>query len=150
MKLAEALQSRSDLNKQIDQLKNRIYNNSLVQEGEQPNEEPEELLKELTKSINSLEELMVKINTTNCQSFVDGKSLTELIAKRDCLKIKIEVYKSLVETASCNTQRATRTEIKILPTVNVKETQKKVDRLSKELRLIDNKIQQANWNIDLL
>lgn len=150
MKLAEALQTRSDLNREIEQLKSRIYNNALVQEGEQPNEDPEELLKELVKSVNSLEELMVRINTTNCQSVVDNESLTELIAKRDCLKIKIQAYKELVDAASCNTQRATRTEIKILPTVKVKDIQKKVDRLSKELRLVDNKIQQANWNIDLL
>ena len=150
MKLAEALQTRSDLNREIEQLKSRIYNNALVQEGEQPNEEPEELLKELVKSVNSLEELMVRINTTNCKSLVENKSLTELIARRDCLKIKIQAYKQLVDAASSNTQRATRTEIKILPTVKVRDIQKKVDRLSKELRLVDNKIQQANWNIDLL
>lgn len=150
MKLAEALQTRSDLNREIEQLKSRIYNNALVQEGEQPNEEPEELLKELVKSVNSLEELMVRINTTNCKSLVENESLTELIARRDCLKIKIQAYKQLVDAASSNTQRATRTEIKILPTVKVRDIQKKVDRLSKELRLVDNKIQQANWNIDLL
>ncbi len=150
MKLAEALQTRSDLNREIEQLKSRIYNNALVQEGEQPNEEPEELLKELVKSVNSLEELMVRINTTNCKSLVENESLTELIARRDCLKIKIQAYKQLVDAASSNTQRATRTEIKILPTVKVIDIQKKVDRLSKELRLVDNKIQQANWNIDLL
>ena len=35
-------------------------------------------------------------------------------------------------------------------TVNVKEYQKKADELAKEVRELDNKIQQANWNIDLL
>ncbi|MEO2800040.1 DIP1984 family protein, partial [Flavonifractor plautii] len=36
MKLAEALQERADLNRNIEQLKNRLSSNALVQEGEQP------------------------------------------------------------------------------------------------------------------
>lgn len=150
MKLAEALQARADLNREIEQLKNRIYNNALVQEDVEPNEDSMELVKEFNKSVATLQDLIVRINITNCQNQIEGKTLTELIAERDCLKIKIEMYKSLVNTASSNTARATRTEIKILSTVNVKEIQKKVDRLAKELRLVDNKIQQANWNIDLI
>ncbi|MDO4378552.1 MAG: DIP1984 family protein [Erysipelotrichia bacterium] len=150
MKLAEALQARADLNRQIEQLKGRIYDNALVQEGESPNEDPDELIKELNKNVSTLENLIIRINMTNCQSDVDGASLTELIAQRDCINIKIDMYKTLVSTASSNTRRATKTEIKILSTVNVKELQKKIDRLSKEMRLIDNKIQQANWNIELI
>ncbi|WP_353957378.1 hypothetical protein [uncultured Parasutterella sp.] len=46
--------------------------------------------------------------------------------------------------------RYSRSEILIIPTVNVKEYQKKADELAKEVRELDNKIQQANWNIDLL
>ena len=36
MKLAEALQERADLNIRIQQLRSRLENNALVQEGEQP------------------------------------------------------------------------------------------------------------------
>ena len=43
MKLAEALQERADLNRNIEQLKNRLSSNALVQEGEQPVECPENL-----------------------------------------------------------------------------------------------------------
>ena len=46
MKLAEALQERADLNRQLEQMKMRLYNNATVQEGEQPAELPEELLEE--------------------------------------------------------------------------------------------------------
>ena len=45
MKLAEALQERADLNYKISDLELRLTQNSLVQEGEAPNENPEELLK---------------------------------------------------------------------------------------------------------
>ena len=43
MKLAEALQERADLNRAIQQLENRLSNNALVQEGERPAEDPQEL-----------------------------------------------------------------------------------------------------------
>ena len=33
MKLAEALQERADLNRQLEQMKMRLYNNATVQEG---------------------------------------------------------------------------------------------------------------------
>ena len=45
MKLAEALSIRKELQTRIDQLKVRINNNVRVQEGEEPAEEPQELLK---------------------------------------------------------------------------------------------------------
>ena len=47
MKLAEALQERADINRNIEQLKNRLNNNALVQEGEKTAEEPEKLKQEL-------------------------------------------------------------------------------------------------------
>jgi hypothetical protein len=150
MKLAEALQLRADLNRQIAQLRNRINNNALVQDGLTPNENPYELLKQLNSSINQLEELIFRINLTNCYTTVENMSLTQLMAQRDCLIIRINAYKDLVESASENTARATRTEILIKPTVEVKEIQKMVDSLSKQLRELDNKIQQINWLAELM
>ena len=57
MKLAEALQARSDLKKQLNQLEYRMSNNALVQEGEQPNEKPSELFKQYNDGLKQLEEL---------------------------------------------------------------------------------------------
>ena len=47
MKLAEALSIRKDLQKRVQQLGQRIQNNVKVQEGDEPSELPEELMKEL-------------------------------------------------------------------------------------------------------
>ena len=47
MKLAEALNLRADLAKRISQLSVRLQNNALVQEGEKPAENPNELIAEL-------------------------------------------------------------------------------------------------------
>ena len=150
MKLAEALQERSDLNHRIEQLKNRLDNNALVQEGEQPAENPAELLAELDGCISRLETVIAQVNHTNCVTVVEGETLTQLLARKDALVLRLSAYRGLVGTASLTARRATRSEIKILSTVNVKEIQKRVDDLAKELRLLDNKLQQANWTTELI
>ncbi len=150
MKLAEALQERADINRRIDQLRFRLSRNATVQEGEQPAEDPNELVKELDSCTARLEYLMAHINKTNSLTYIEGKSLTELIAKRDALNVKVSVYRSFLNEASNLSTRATRNEIKILSTVNVRSLQKKVDDMSRDLRLTDNALQQANWTVELI
>lgn len=150
MKLAEALQERADLNRRIEQLRYRLNNNVLVQEGEKPLEDPAALLEELESSFTRLEWLIARINLTNCAIKVEGRSLTELIARRDVLSLRAEAYRRLVEEASQNTHRATRTEIKILSAVDVPALQRQADDASHELRLLDNTLQATNWTADLM
>ena len=150
MKLAEALQERADLNRRIEQLRYRLNNNVLVQEGEKPAEDPAALLEELEGSLARLEWLIARINLTNCAVKVEGRSLTELIARRDVLSLRADAYCRLVEEASQNTHRATRTEIKILSAVDVPALQRQADDASRELRLLDNTLQATNWTADLM
>ena len=70
MKLAEALQERADLNKKISDLQGRLNQNSLVQEGETPNENPTMLMQELEAAIARLQQLIKDINLTNCATIV--------------------------------------------------------------------------------
>ena len=97
MKLAEALQERADLNRRAEQLRYRLNNNVLVQEGEKPLEDPAALLQELEECYARLEWLIGRINLTNCATRVEGRSLTELIARRDVLTLRAEAYRRLVE-----------------------------------------------------
>ncbi len=150
MKLAEALQRRADLNREIDQLESRISNNMLVQDGEKPNEKPSDLFNELNSKLEELNDLIARINMTNAVVKAEGKTLTQLIADRDVLARKIAVYKSAVYQASLNTSRARNTEIKVLPTINVQSFQKEIDRMSRQLRETDNAIQSTNWAQDLI
>lgn len=149
MKLAEALQLRADLNRQISELRRRISFNVTVQEGEEPAEEPMVLLRELTENIDKLQELIKEINLVNCRTIVEGKSLTEWIARKDCLMLKLSALRDVVAQASNITGRYSRSEIKILPTIKVKDVQKEVDSLSADLRKVDNLIQQANWTTEM-
>lgn len=150
MKLAEALQIRADLQTRLQQLGTRLYNNATVQEGSLPAENPEDLMEELDSTINRLQDMMLRINMTNSEARdADGQPLTALIAHRDCLQKKTAMLRDFMNAASALTSRRTLSEIRIISTVDVGELRKKIDRLSKELRETDMKIQQMNWLIDL-
>ena len=150
MKIAEALILRADIQKRIAQLKTRLNNNAKVQENEEPAENPELLLTELENLISQLNDLIVKINRTNTLSKINGISLVELIAKKDTLSQKAGILREFIEIASQKVNLYSTTEIKVFSTVNVSELQKKLDKLSKEIRETDTKLQQANWTIDLV
>ena len=150
MKIAEALILRADIQKRIAQLKTRLNNNAKVQENEEPAENPEFLLTELENLISQLNDLIVKINRTNTLSKIDGISLVELIAKKDTLSQKAGILREFIEIASQKVDLYSTAEIKVFSTVNVPEHQKKLDKLSKEIRETDTKLQQANWTVDLI
>lgn len=150
MKLAEALQLRGDLQKRMIQLSDRLMQNARVQEGEKPAEDPEALLAEYESCAGQLEELMARINRTNCETRTGEGTLTELLARRDCLKMRVRTYHDFLMAASSLTQRGMRTEIKVFSTVPVPEYRKKADALSRQLRETDNAIQAANWTTELL
>lgn len=150
MKLAEALQERADLNARIEQLKERMVQNALMQEGIEPSEDPHELASEFEECVSRLEVLVNLINLTNVRTVVDGKTLTEHIAHRDCLKLRIGAYRNFLREAGQPPRRAMRSEIRILSTVDVREEQKKLDALSGELRKTDTLIQSANWTTDIV
>lgn len=150
MKLAEALSLRADLQKRLAQLRYRLVNNAKVQDGESPSEAPEDLLKELNESIVLLEKLIADINRTNNNTVADGISLVEMIAKRDALALKNSILQDFVKSASEKFERYTSSEIRIKSTVKVSEMQKEVDRISKEMRELDVRIQALNWTTELV
>ena len=147
MKLAEALQERADLNRRIQQLQQRLGNNAVVQEGEAPAEDPVALLEEYEACAAQLEEMMARINRTNCETRTEAGTLTELLARRDCLKLRAGNF---LTCASSLTRRSTRSEIKICSSVPVPVYRKRADELACRLREVDNAIQAANWTTELL
>ena len=150
VKLAEALQERAGLNRSIEQLKSRLNNNVLVQEGEETAEDPEKLKQELDHAIERLAYLITRINQTNSTAKADGQTLTELIAKKDALSLKLHIYKDIAYAGSQTSYRARNSEIKIRPAISVAGWQAEIDRMAKELRLLDNKLQETNWSTELI
>ncbi len=143
------MNQRADLQKRIAQLRERLANNVKVQEGDQPAEKPEDLFKELEGSLNQLKELIVRINRTNQETVWEGMTLTEMIAGKDVLSMHLGALRATLEAANVRSDRYSRNEIKFVRTIDVNDLQKKVDDLSKDLRELDSKLQQANWMTDL-
>ncbi|ART77150.1 hypothetical protein B4U37_14310 [Sutcliffiella horikoshii] len=150
MKLAEALILRADYQKRVEQLKNRLLQNVRVQEGDEPNEDPKLLLKELTELLEKLRRLIQQINKTNLYTKFDKvESLADALASRDVIGQERKIYSELLDQASMKLERYSRAEIKYITTISVKEMQKHVNELSQKYRLYDVKIQELNWKTDL-
>ena len=149
MKLAEALILRADLQKRLEQLRQRLCDNALTQEGEKPAEDPEMLLQELDHCTDQLEALIRRINLTNAATETEGKTLTELLAERETLSLKVSILRSTLDAASRKVSRSTRSEVKILSTVDVAALRKNLDAMSQKLRILDTSIQSSNWLTEL-
>ena len=150
MKLAQALILRADIQKRLEQLKGRLLDNAKMQENERPSEDPKLLLKELDRLSDELFRLILAINLTNSSAKFEGASLTEMIAKKDTLSQKASVLRDFAKSASQKVDLYSNSEIKILSTVDVAALQKQVDALSKEIRELEMKLQEANWTVDLV
>ncbi len=150
MKLAQALILRADTQKRLEQLKGRLLDNAKMQENERPSEDPKLLLKELDRLSDELFRLILAINLTNSSAKFEGLSLTEMIAKKDTLSQKASVLRDFAKSASQKVDLYSNSEIKILSSVDVAMLQKQIDELSKEIRELDMKLQEANWQVDLV
>ena len=150
MKLAEALHLRADLQKRIAQLGERLNLNAKVQEGDEPAENPAELLAELERSTAELARLITAINQTNSATAADGMTLTAMIAEKDTLSLRLSILRNFLQNAAHKVDRYSAKEIRITSTVDIRAEQKKVDQLSKRLRELDVKIQGLNWTTDLI
>ena len=151
MKLAEALILRADCQKRLHEIKQRLIRSVKVQEGEEPPEQPQGLLEELNNLSNQLTDLIQKINRTNSSTLLEGNlSVSDALAQRDSLQLKKSIYDSVIQTAATRQDRYGRSEIKYISTVNIAELQTQSDRMARDYRQLDTKIQQANWNTELI
>ena len=149
MKVAEALAHRADLQRRLEQLKQRLVKNARVQEGDQPAEVPEELQAEFERCAGELISLIQRINRTNASTRLGAVTLADALAERDVLKIRHMAYRDLAAAASTTQARTTRSEVKFVSTVSVAAIQRKADDIAKELRELDTRIQEADWQTNL-
>ena len=146
MKIAEALIERADLQCRLEQLKQRLNQNAQYQEGEEPAESPEALLAEYRQAATKLEQLIVKINLANNRIQLEsGQLMVEALAKRDRLKAEHNTLINLADAATQTFDRYSRSEIKTLAAIDVKNIRKQIDEIAKQHRQLDTQIQQANW-----
>ena len=107
-------------------------------------------MKELDSCLSQLQELIWRINATNIETKnSEGKTLTELMAQKDVLTMRISTLRSVFDTASSSQDRYSRSEIKMVTVVDVKELSKQIDEYSAQLRKLDIEIQALNFQTEL-
>ncbi|MFV8318694.1 DIP1984 family protein [Mycobacterium sp. 23] len=155
MKLAEALSLRADSARRVEQLRARIVGSARFQEGEEPAEDAAALLAEAGQVLDEFEALVRRINHTNAATTIgSGGTLTDALARRDTLRLRHSVVTAAADAAAGKNQpgyaRQLRSELKMLSALPVAQLRTEADGLARELRELDVRIQQANWEADLL
>jgi hypothetical protein len=154
MKLAEALALRADAARRAEQLRARVVANARYQEGEEPAEDAAALLAESGRVLDELERLIRRINRTNAATRIGPEgTITDALARRDVLRIRHSVVSAAADAAVGRNQgmgRQLRSELKMLAALPVAELRAQADDLARQLREIDVRIQQSNWEFDLL
>jgi hypothetical protein len=150
MKLAEALQLRADVQKRIQQLRQRIALSARTQEGENPAEDPVALLREVGQLTDQLEQLITAINRTNVRTEIEpGLTMTDALARRDVLHLRRSILVEAAGHAAVRQDRYTKSEVRFVTSLDVAALHRDADDLAKRARELDAKIQQANWNTEL-
>src|SRR5215207_388080 len=148
MKPAEALILRADLQKRIEQLRQRLNRNAKIQDGESPVEDPSSLLAEFDAAALELRDLIQRINRTNSSTPLDGDpamTVADAIALRDSLRLAFGAYNDLAQAATMEHLRYSLCEIKFLPAIDVPAIRAQADEYAVQHRELDPRIQATNW-----
>ncbi|MGX7030306.1 DIP1984 family protein [Vagococcus zengguangii] len=150
MKLAEALIEKKALEDKQYELIERFRQSVKIQEGENSFEDCTALLEELENVHQMANELLKKITKTNQLVKIGDKTLVECLIDRKTLATERDSLQKLYHYMTEKDYRISRAEIKTILTMNPVELNKKINHLAKELRMLDAKIQEKNWTVDLM
>lgn len=151
MKLAEALLKRSELQTDVQRLRQRIMNNAMVQDGEEPAENPAQLLPVYESTMKELADLVRSINHTNAVTAFEGdETIADALARRSILLEKQKMYQELYDKLQIRPDRYSASEIRFVRCMDPAVVQKDIDKVCQEYRQLDTKLQALNWTVDLL
>jgi DNA repair exonuclease SbcCD ATPase subunit len=151
MRLAEALALRADTRRRIEELRGRIVSNAMYQEGTEPAEDANALLVEADRLLTELESLIRRINRTNSATELgaDG-TMTDALARRDALRLRHSLLIAAADAAAGRGgYRQLRSELRDMSALPVASLRDQADRVARDVRELDTRIQQANWNVEL-
>jgi hypothetical protein len=153
MKLAEALMLRTELQVRAKGLVERAEGAARFQEGESPAEDATTLIAAATDAYEELGDLVARINHTNASCELDdGTTLTRALAQRDALGKRRALLTKVADHATSGLlygYRQMRSELRWEIAVPVADLRSQCDRLARDFRELDARIQQANWATDL-
>jgi len=150
-KLSEALLDRAELQKKTVDLQNRLKENAVIQQDDVPAENPKELFDDLISTYSKLDELNKRINlTNNTTEFNSNNKLSDVLAKRESLDKQIKELTNLASCFALKNNRYSKTEIKMVATMDIKIIRSHIELLQKYRKELDRKIQALNWSVELL
>lgn len=150
MKIAEALMQRDDLKRHLEDLNKRLLLNARHQEGEKPSEGVKAMLEDYNQCLSSLTALVLQIKRANNRLVLaDGMPLVEALTQRSALLQQHEMLTALADRASELTFHHGRSELRLLPSVDVRALRQQAEVLYRRYRQLDLAIQQLNWLEDL-
>ncbi|EMG48827.1 hypothetical protein SBY92_004112 [Candida maltosa Xu316] len=157
MKLAEALQKSSTLNKEISRLESKISSSLILQEGQLPKGNVDEKYEEYVTKKAEKTKLSASINYTNNTSPIDKtiydnpnvNTISDLVLYRSLLSSKLSVVKDIASNGTVR-NLSSKDQIKFDSCVDVGIYEDKAEALQKEIENIDLKLQEINWSADLI
>lgn len=142
---------RAEAQNRLNSIKERLLVVARVQEGDEPDENPTELLRELNLVSARIDELVTAINETNSSTAFDStRNLTAALAEREGLLRMRRLYGDIAKAAGERRDRYSHGEIRYVATLPVAELRAKADEISKQYRELDTKIQHLNWSTELV
>lgn len=154
MVLGEALALRADVQKRMNRVQALLLENATVQEGDVPAVSVGALLEEYGSLAAEHERLVRRINRTNMVAQIalgaGVVSLADAVVRRERLAREATMLRDVASQATPKRNRFLRTEVKHVPTIDVAAVLGQADRLSREHRELDTRMQQANWAVELI
>jgi hypothetical protein len=152
MLIGEALNRRADLQVRITKLRERTAACVLARDGEDPPEDPEELIGELGSLCDELQALIARINHTNAVTRITtDETVTEALARRDVLGLRSSGLRAAVSaTVERGYSPYRSTDVRLVRQIRVKEVQAEIDGLARERRELDTLLQRHNWTAQLV
>ena len=151
MKLAEALAERSDSQKRLEEIRDRLERSARIQEGEEPAEDSGQLLSETDRIYARLLEHISAINRTNSQTAFDNeRTISDVIAERDVIGKRRDFLAGVAGSANSRWDRYSKSEVRYVMTVPVAKLRADADQLAKRYRDLDLRIQELNWKTELI
>lgn len=152
MTIGEALSLRARQAQKLNDLRGRIKQNALVQEGTDPAEDAVALMEDYLTTSGEHRHMLTRIALTNVATEIDGVKLIALLQEREEMIRARNMFNLAANSATSggDMYRYTRTELKTIPCVNVAELRVKEEDLTEQIRVLDAQIQQVNWATDLI
>ena len=151
MKLAEALNARKELEARLTRLEERLHASARVEEGLESDESPDALYAMLEKAAAELVEIVSRISRTNVETVVEGRILADWIAERDVSWRRLRVLQSALRAAAPSYDRhGGPGSVRSVTTFSIARRHAELDALALRINAIDARIQQANWETELL